>query len=420
MKLLAPALAYFALAFAAGFALGLVRVPVLEPMIGERIAILIEAPILLALCALAARGCTRRFAVPAALGARLVMGALALTPLLVVELGVPWFVHGTTPAAYLAARDAGAVAVFGAMLLGFALLPALLLLLRDELLFSYGTLQLEPVQRATFGRRLTGTKDTLPGYRLGQLEIKSDEVVATSGVATHPIVHATGNPLDLVAGTVFRITAGELARADAYEVDDYARVKVTLASGTKAWVYAAAVAAAVAAGGAQATPRVDASTATYAVTGATESEVRHSLDTSPLSPDGRRRIGYTQADIYWRYQYRESGGKCRVIGVSVTLTTKTTLPRWDAPAGASRALRDKWDRFLGALTAHEQGHSDIGMAAAKKIEDALWRAPMPTTCKGYDDALGRIANRLFDAATKEQKAFDERTDHGALQGVRFP
>ena len=33
-----------------------------------------------------------------------------------------------------------------------------------ELLFSYGTLQLEAVQMATFGRKLTGTRDVLPGF----------------------------------------------------------------------------------------------------------------------------------------------------------------------------------------------------------------------------------------------------------------
>lgn len=233
------AAAYFVLAFAAGFALGLVRVLWLLPAFGERVAMLIEAPFLLAACSFAARWCTRRFSVPATRGARLAMGAAALALLLAIELGVPYAMQGLTPAQYLAARDPVALATFAAMLAGFALMPALLLALRDELLFSYGTLQLEPVQRATFGRALRGTADTLPGFRLGQVEIRSDEVVATSGVATHPIVHASGNPLDLVAGTVFRLTPAELAQADAYEVDDYVRVRVTLASGREAWVYAA-------------------------------------------------------------------------------------------------------------------------------------------------------------------------------------
>ncbi|WP_371319933.1 gamma-glutamylcyclotransferase family protein [Variovorax sp. dw_308] len=50
-----------------------------------------------------------------------------------------------------------------------------------EWLFSYGTLQLEPVQRATFGRLLSGQPDSLPGYRLEQVAIRDAAVVATSG-----------------------------------------------------------------------------------------------------------------------------------------------------------------------------------------------------------------------------------------------
>lgn len=40
-----------------------------------------------------------------------------------------------------------------------------------------------------------------------------------------------------ISATVFAITDEELAAADAYEVDDYARTQVVLRSGAKAWVY---------------------------------------------------------------------------------------------------------------------------------------------------------------------------------------
>ena len=293
-----------------------------------------------------------------------------------------------------------------------------LLLRRTELLFSYGTLQLEPVQRATFGRVLAGTQDTLPGFRLGELEIKSDAVVATSGVATHPIAQATGNPLDLVAGTVFRITPAELAQADAYEVDSYERVRVALSSGTKAWVYAAALA--LVATSAQATPVVNASVKEYTVTGATETTVRESLDQSPVSPDGKRRVGYTQADIRWQYESRARKGVCRVVSVKVTLTAVTTLPRWDAPPGVPASLRQSWSRFLAALTAHEQGHTDIALKAAQQIEAALWRAPSPKDCTGVNKQLDKLANDLFDTATTAQEKYDDDADHGATQGVKFP
>lgn len=106
-----------------------------------------------------------------------------------------------------------------------------------ELLFSYGTLQREAVQLATFGRRLEGAPDALPGYRLEQLAIRDAQVVATSGATHHPIAMPSGDTADRVHGTVFRLTPQELAQADAYEVDDYRRVAVTLASGLRAWMY---------------------------------------------------------------------------------------------------------------------------------------------------------------------------------------
>ncbi|HEX7731818.1 MAG TPA: gamma-glutamylcyclotransferase family protein [Rhodanobacter sp.] len=110
----------------------------------------------------------------------------------------------------------------------------------SELLFSYGTLQDEAVQLATFGRRLAGMPDLLRGYRLDMLTIRDAGVVATSGAARHPIASHTGGADHAVPGTVFRLTPQELAQADAYEVDDYRRTAVTLASGLRAWMYVCA------------------------------------------------------------------------------------------------------------------------------------------------------------------------------------
>jgi len=104
-------------------------------------------------------------------------------------------------------------------------------------LFSYGTLRQETVQRALFGRRLDGTADSLGGYRLAPLAITDAEVVRLSGAAVHSIARRTGDPADVVAGTVFTLTEAELDAADRYEVDVYGRVEVDLASGLRAFVY---------------------------------------------------------------------------------------------------------------------------------------------------------------------------------------
>jgi gamma-glutamylcyclotransferase (GGCT)/AIG2-like uncharacterized protein YtfP len=96
------------------------------------------------------------------------------------------------------------------------------------LLFSYGTLQQEDVQLATFGRRLQGESDELPGFertRAGEYEN----------------ARFTGRREDRVTGMAFEITEGELANADAYEEPAvYKRIQATLASGRSAWLYVAA------------------------------------------------------------------------------------------------------------------------------------------------------------------------------------
>lgn len=121
-------IAYFAAAFAAGFALGTVRVLLVEPVFGELPAILAETPLMLAVSFVLARAFVARFAVAPTIGARLAMGGLALALLLLAEAGVGIGLIGQTLpehlSGYLGAR--GAVTLFGQGL--FGLMPLLLLM----------------------------------------------------------------------------------------------------------------------------------------------------------------------------------------------------------------------------------------------------------------------------------------------------
>jgi hypothetical protein len=107
------------------------------------------------------------------------------------------------------------------------------------LLFSYGTLQQPTVQLETFGRRLSGWADEIVGFELTVFHVDDPAFVARSGKADHAIVRFTGNNGDRVQGSVLNVTDDEIARADAYEPAGYARMEATLASGGRAWVYAA-------------------------------------------------------------------------------------------------------------------------------------------------------------------------------------
>ncbi len=106
-----------------------------------------------------------------------------------------------------------------------------------EHLFSYGTLQLDSIQRSLFGRTVSGQPDSLPGFEQAQLRIEDAAEAAALGKTHHAIAKFTGNPAHQIAGTALRVTADELLRADAYEPPEYKRAKVVLRSGTQAWVY---------------------------------------------------------------------------------------------------------------------------------------------------------------------------------------
>ena len=108
------------------------------------------------------------------------------------------------------------------------------------LLFSYGTLQDERVQLSTFGRLLVGGPDRLPEFEPALVPIEDPQIVAATGRTHHANARHTGRADSGVSGTVFEITDAELAAADEYERPaGYRRIAVTLASGTRAWVYVA-------------------------------------------------------------------------------------------------------------------------------------------------------------------------------------
>lgn len=106
------------------------------------------------------------------------------------------------------------------------------------LLFSYGTLQQQDVQQATFGRKLNGHSDELVGYEPSLVTIEDGQVAAKLGMTHHANAKFNGNEESRVPGMVFEITDAELAGVDEYEsVFSYKRVVAMLASGKQTWVY---------------------------------------------------------------------------------------------------------------------------------------------------------------------------------------
>jgi len=125
IRVLLASVSYFALVFGTGFVLGLIRVPLLVPRLGERVAELLEAPVMLVVIFFASRYVLRRFALTTSPRLAVVVGGLALVMLLAAELLLVVTLTGSSIPDYFADRDPVSGAVYAASLLLFVAMPCL-------------------------------------------------------------------------------------------------------------------------------------------------------------------------------------------------------------------------------------------------------------------------------------------------------
>ncbi|WP_216920811.1 hypothetical protein [Synechococcus sp. CCAP 1479/9] len=126
MGLLRAAATYFALVFGTGFVLGAVRVTLLVPRLGQRLAELLEMPWMALAMVLAARLVVRRQLPGRSPLTRAAAGVLALVFMVAAELAVGLFLQQRPLQDVLIGRDPVSGAVYLALLLLYALLPLLL------------------------------------------------------------------------------------------------------------------------------------------------------------------------------------------------------------------------------------------------------------------------------------------------------
>jgi hypothetical protein len=122
-KTIRAGLVYFAIVLGAGFVLGVFRVRILVPRIGERWAELVEMPVMAAVIFFAAGYVLRRFPEICSPGRSLVAGFLAFTFLVIAELGLAVLLQSQTVPAFIRSRDKISGSVYIGLLLVFAVMP---------------------------------------------------------------------------------------------------------------------------------------------------------------------------------------------------------------------------------------------------------------------------------------------------------
>ena len=120
---LKAAVCYFGIVFGVGFVLGPIRVVWAVPRFGERVAELLEAPLMLVAMIWATQWTVRRFRLRASVPSLVGTGVTALALLLFAELTVVLKLRDLTLSAYVAGRDPVSGGVYLVMLGLFAAMP---------------------------------------------------------------------------------------------------------------------------------------------------------------------------------------------------------------------------------------------------------------------------------------------------------
>ncbi len=153
------------------------------------------------------------------------------------------------------------------------------------------------------------------------------------------------------------------------------------------------------------TPLVDVREETFSVLGSTREQLASSI-AAVARPHG---AGRHAAVTTWTISWEVVGRVARVCAEIVVVT-----PRWRPSRFAPVELLEEWSRFVAALRAHEQGHVDLAVEAAKALQGALDALP-----RADADEARRLASSILDHARGRELRYDADTLHGARQGAVF-
>ena len=191
----------------------------------------------------------------------------------------------------------------------------------------------------------------------------------------------------------------------------------------------------------------------YDVGGTTLREVKNNIwgpnGVGPQDPQGRRHAGSASLTTSYNYAYTCSSqhGQCVITitpgSVTTSLGCEILLPNWTGYSQATPAEKQEWDRFIAALTTHEQSHCDRYLTDANRqaFQNAVAAAlggqsidinlPCPEDCSHPDSAFqeavrSAVQNLLdnnqgvqnvLDQMEQVQQQYDTDTRHGETQGA---
>jgi predicted secreted Zn-dependent protease len=165
------------------------------------------------------------------------------------------------------------------------------------------------------------------------------------------------------------------------------------------------------------------STTYYLVRGETTAAIFAAIDANGLAAtSGQRAVGMTSAD--WKLTSGDVNAgavPCVFPSLTIVLHLAVMLPRHETPDAMPADLRDRWERFVTRVAAHEQRHVDIYLEGAKAMKARLEALRTAVSCADLEkavDAEWRAQQADIERAQTEFHAADETTARSEREGVQ--
>ena len=131
------------------------------------------------------------------------------------------------------------------------------------------------------------------------------------------------------------------------------------------------------------------STGYHPVRGTTTAAIFTAIDANGLvETSGQRAVGMTSVE--WKLTSGDVDVRavpCVFPSLTVTLHLVVMLPRHETPDDLPADLRDRWERFVARVAAHEQRHVDIYLEGAKAMKARLEATRTAVSCADLEKAI---------------------------------
>lgn len=156
----------------------------------------------------------------------------------------------------------------------------------------------------------------------------------------------------------------------------------------------------------------------YDVAGMSTAEISQSVfKNTPVGIDGGRFAAVTHNRFSTSYSaVTTTQGGCEVKNARVVLESTILLPRL-IQGGQSAVVIAEWNRYIGALRAHEQLHASNGKYTAETLASRLYAFKSHLPCQQMRVKLDEAVDRLIQNMGEWDRRLDSETQHGKSQGA---